>query len=241
MTTNADQTELDKFNQFASRWWDPQGEFKPLHRMNPLRLHYINSRTALRGLSVLDVGCGGGLLAEGMAQLGAKVTGIDLATEALEVARLHLLESGHEVDYKQIAIEELAATEPGQYDVITCLEMLEHVPEPVSVVKACTQLLKPGGSVYFSTINRTTKSYLMAIVGAEYILQLLPKGTHEHKKFIRPSELDQWARANSLMLKHSTGIHYNPVTEQFWLAPDLDVNYISWFIKPETCNRNLLR
>ena len=231
MNTNVDHSELDKFNSVASRWWDPQGEFKPLHRMNPLRLHYINSRTPLRAQSVLDVGCGGGLLSEGMAELGANVIGIDLATDALEVAKLHLLESGHDIAYEETSIEELAKENPGQFDIITCLELLEHVPDPSSIIQACSQLLKPGGNVYFSTINRTAKSYLMAIVGAEYVLKLLPKGTHEHKKFIRPSELDQWARNTSLTLKHSTGIHYNPVTEQFWLAPDLDVNYISWFVK----------
>ncbi len=231
MNTNVDHSELDKFNSVASRWWDPQGEFKPLHRMNPLRLHYINSRTPLKEQSVLDVGCGGGLLSEAMAAVGANVIGIDLATDALEVAKLHLLESGYDIEYQQIAIEELTQHKPTQFDVITCLEMLEHVPEPASVINACAELVKPGGSVYFSTINRTAKSYLMAIVGAEYVLKLLPKGTHEHKKFIRPSELDQWARHSGLMLKHSTGIHFNPVTEQFWLAPNLDVNYISWFVK----------
>jgi len=233
MNHNVDQQELDKFNQLASRWWDPQGEFKPLHRMNPLRLHYINSRTSLNQQSVVDVGCGGGLLTEGMAQLGADVCGIDLAGDALDVAKLHLHESGLVINYEEISVEEFAQKRPGGYDIVTCLEMLEHVPEPASVISACVKLLKPGGSVYFSTINRTAKSYLMAIVGAEYILKLLPQGTHDHKKFIRPSELDKWARQSGLMLKHSTGMHYNPVTEQFWLAPDLDVNYISWFVKHE--------
>ncbi len=231
MNHNADQAELDKFNQLASRWWDPQGEFKPLHRMNPLRLHYINSRAPLNQKTVVDVGCGGGLLAEGMAQVGGEVCGIDLASEALEVAKLHLLESEYEIDYQETSVEDLAAQRPGEFDIVTCLEMLEHVPNPTSVISACAELLKPGGNIFFSTINRTTKSYLMAILGAEYVLKLLPKGTHDHKKFIRPSELDKWARQSGLMLKHATGMHYNPVTEQFWLAPDLDVNYISWFTK----------
>ena len=231
MNQNVDQAELEKFNQLASRWWDPQGEFKPLHRMNPLRLHYINSRSPLNNQTVLDVGCGGGLLSEGMAQHGASVSGIDLAADGLAVAKLHLLESSYKIDYQEVSVEDLAQQQPGKFDIVTCLEMLEHVPDPASIVAACTALLKPGGSIFFSTINRTAKSYLMAIVGAEYVLKLLPTGTHDHKKFIRPSELDQWARQSGLILKHSTGMHYNPVTEQFWLAPDLDVNYISWFAK----------
>ena len=226
MNHNADQTELEKFNQLATRWWDPQGEFKPLHRMNPLRVNYINSRVPVRNKTVLDIGCGGGLLSEALASIGAEVTGIDLAKEALDVARLHLLESGQKVDYQKISIEELAAQQPASFDILTCLEMLEHVPDPSSIVAACARLLKPGGSVFFSTINRNAKSWLRAIAGAEYVLKLLPRGTHDHSKFIRPSELDSWARHNGLLLKHSTGIHFNPVTEQFWLAPGLDVNYI---------------
>ena len=232
MNQNVDQTELDKFNQLSSRWWDQHGEFRPLHLMNPLRLHYINSRASLKDSKVLDVGCGGGLLSEAMANSGASVTGIDLAAEALEVAGLHLLESRLEIDYQQISVESLADQKPGYFDIVTCLEMLEHVPQPASVVNACTKLLKPGGSVFFSTINRSAKSYLMAIVGAEYVLKLLPRGTHNHRNFIRPSELDLWARQCGLSLRHSTGMHYNPVTEQFWLAPGQDVNYICWYIKP---------
>lgn len=231
MNQNVDQTELDKFNQISSRWWDQRGEFRPLHLMNPLRLNYINSRVSLNNKHVLDVGCGGGILSEAMAKSGANVTGIDLANEALEVAKLHLLESRLEVEYQQVSVESIAEQKPGYFDVITCLEMLEHVPEPASVVAACAKLLKPGGSVFYSTINRTAKSYVMAILGAEYILRLLPRGTHDHKNFIRPSELDLWARQSGLNLKHSTGMHYNPVSEQFWLAPGQDVNYISWFVK----------
>ena len=231
MNQNVDQTELDKFNQISTRWWDQQGEFRPLHLMNPLRLNYINSRVSLKDKKVLDVGCGGGILSEAMANSGASVTGIDLANEALEVAKLHLLESRLKVDYMQSSVEAIAAEKPAEFDVVTCLELLEHVPQPASVVNACAKLLKPGGSVFFSTINRTAKSYAMAIIGAEYILKLLPRGTHNHKNFIRPSELDLWARQSGLNLKHATGMHYNPVTEQFWLAPGQDVNYISWFVK----------
>lgn len=231
MNQNVNQTELDKFNQLSSRWWDQKGDFRPLHLMNPLRTDYIHSRVPLKNKLVLDVGCGGGLLAEAMARAGACVTGIDLADEALQVAKLHLFESKLEVDYQQISVESIAEQKPGYFDVITCLEMLEHVPQPASVVTACAKLLKPGGSVFYSTINRTAKSYVMAILGAEFILKLLPRGTHKHKNFIRPSELDLWARQSGLTLKHSTGMHYNPVTEQFWLAPGQDVNYICWFIK----------
>ena len=231
MNQNVNQTELDKFNQLASRWWDQRGEFRPLHLMNPLRLNYINSRDPLNNKTVLDVGCGGGLLSEAMTKSGASVTGIDLAEVALDVAKLHLHESKLEIDYQQISVESLAEQIPGHFDIVTCLEMLEHVPQPASVIKACTTLLKPGGSVFFSTINRTAKSYAMAILGAEYILKLLPRGTHDHKNFIRPSELDLWARQSGLSLKHSTGMHYNPITEQFWLAPGQDVNYITWFVK----------
>ena len=231
MNQNVNPNELDKFNQLASRWWDPSGEFRPLHLMNPLRLNYINSRDPLKNKNVLDVGCGGGLLSESMAQSGANVTGIDLADEALEVAKLHLHESALTIDYEAISVETMAKRKAEHFDIITCLEMLEHVPEPASVVNACATLLKPGGSVFFSTINRTAKSYAMAILGAEYILKLLPRGTHDHKNFIRPSELDLWARQSGLSLRHSTGMHYNPITEQFWLAPGQDVNYIAWFMK----------
>ena len=191
---NADQIELDKFSQLAHRWWDRNSEFKPLHDINPLRLNYINRIAPLSGKAVLDVGCGGGILAESMAALSAQVTGIDLGDKALQVARLHLLESGQQVDYRKIAVEELAAEQPGHYDVVTCMELLEHVPDPASTVRACAQLVKPGGHVFFSTLNRNPKSYLFAVIGAEYVLNLLPHGTHDYAKFIKPSELAQFCR-----------------------------------------------
>ena len=229
MTTaaNVDHAEVDKFEQLASRWWDPNSEFKPLHDINPLRLDYIDERVGLADKRVLDVGCGGGILAESMAQRGAAVTGIDMGKAPLEVARLHLLESGVEVDYRHIAAEALAAESPAAFDVVTCMEMLEHVPDPASVIRACAALVKPGGHVFFSTINRNPKAYLFAIVGAEYVLRMLPKGTHDYAKFIRPSELSRWIREAQLDMRDITGLTYNPLTGTYRLDPrDVDVNYM---------------
>ncbi len=224
---NVDYAEVSKFEELASRWWDPHSEFKPLHEINPLRLDYIDARVGLDGKTVLDVGCGGGILAESMAARGAIVTGIDMGLAPLEVARLHLLETGQQVDYRQIAAEELAAERAGQFDVVTCMEMLEHVPDPASVVRACAQLVKPGGQVFFSTINRNPKSYLFAIIGAEYLLRMLPKGTHDYAKFIRPSELARWTRAAGLQTRDITGLTYNPLNGIYRLDPrDVDVNYM---------------
>ena len=224
--TNADPIELEKFSQLAHRWWDASSEFKPLHEINPLRLGYIDRIAGLSGKNVLDVGCGGGILSESMAGLGANVTGIDLGDKALQVAKLHLLESGKQVEYRKIAVEELAAEQPEHYDVVTCMEMLEHVPDPQSVVRACTQLVKPGGHVFFSTINRNPKSYLFAVIGAEYILKLLPRGTHEYAKFIKPSELAQFCRNAGLDVADVTGMTYNPLSKIYALGRDTDVNYI---------------
>jgi 2-polyprenyl-6-hydroxyphenyl methylase/3-demethylubiquinone-9 3-methyltransferase len=226
---NVDHQEIEKFEQLASRWWDPESEFKPLHAINPLRLNYIDERVSLSATRVLDVGCGGGILAESMAQRGARVVGIDMAEAPLAVARLHQLESGVEVDYRRMTAETLAETEAGGFDVVTCLEMLEHVPEPDQVIAACKTLVKPGGHVFFSTINRNPKSYLFAIIGAEYVLKLLPKGTHDYRKFIRPSEMDSWARTAGLDVVAMTGMHYNPVTRHYWLAPGLEVNYLAHY------------
>jgi 2-polyprenyl-6-hydroxyphenyl methylase/3-demethylubiquinone-9 3-methyltransferase len=224
--TNADPLELEKFSQLAHRWWDTSSEFKPLHEINPLRLGYIDRIAPLSGKNVLDVGCGGGILSESMASLGAKVTGIDLGDKALQVAKLHLLESGKQVEYRKIAVEELAAEQPGHYDVVTCMEMLEHVPDPQSVVRACAQLVKPGGHVFFSTINRNPKSYLLAVVGAEYVLKMLPRGTHDYAKFIKPSELAQLCRNAGLDVADITGMTYNPLSKVYSLGADTDVNYI---------------
>jgi 2-polyprenyl-6-hydroxyphenyl methylase/3-demethylubiquinone-9 3-methyltransferase len=224
---NVDHAEVSKFEQLASRWWDPNSEFKPLHEINPLRLDYIDARAGLKDKAVLDVGCGGGILAESMAARGARVTGIDMGEAPLEVARLHLLESGRQVEYRRIPVEELAAEMPGRFDVVTCMEMLEHVPDPASVIAACATLVKPGGQVFFSTINRNPKSYLFAIVGAEYILRMLPKGTHDFAKFIRPSELNRWARKAGLDTVDLSGMTYNPLTGVYRLDPgDVDVNYM---------------
>jgi len=225
--SNVDAAEIAKFEELASRWWDPNSEFKPLHEINPLRLDYIDSIAGLRGKRVLDVGCGGGILSESMARHGAVVTGIDMGKAPLEVARLHLLESGQQVDYQQIPVEQLALEQPGSFDVVTCMEMLEHVPDPASVVRACADLTRAGGNVFFSTINRNPKSYLLAIVGAEYLLGLLPKGTHDYAKFIRPSELDQWIRTVCLQTKNMTGMVYNPLTQRYRLVTgNVDVNYL---------------
>ncbi|MFA7592731.1 MAG: bifunctional 2-polyprenyl-6-hydroxyphenol methylase/3-demethylubiquinol 3-O-methyltransferase UbiG [Thiohalobacteraceae bacterium] len=226
-THNVDPAEIAKFEELAARWWDPHSEFKPLHDINPLRLDYIDRLEALRGKRVLDVGCGGGLLSEGMAARGAQVTGIDMGEAPLSVARLHLYESGLEVDYRQITAEGMADEQPGAFDIVTCLEMLEHVPAPDSVITACARLVKPGGLVVFSTINRNPKSYLLAIVGAEYVLRMLPRGTHDFRKFIRPSELDEWARAAELELCDITGMSYNPLTATYRLGRDVDVNYLA--------------
>jgi 2-polyprenyl-6-hydroxyphenyl methylase/3-demethylubiquinone-9 3-methyltransferase len=224
---NVDSAEIAKFEALAARWWDPGSEFKPLHDINPLRLDYISERVPLAGKAVLDVGCGGGILAEAMAGLGARVTGIDLGEAPLAVARLHLKESGRSVEYRRIAAEELAREQPGAYDVVTCMELLEHVPEPASTVAACAALVKPGGHVFFSTINRNPKAWLFAIVGAEYVLNLLPRGTHEYLKFIRPSELERMCRAAGLRVAALTGMHYNPLTRRYWLGPGVDVNYLA--------------
>jgi 2-polyprenyl-6-hydroxyphenyl methylase/3-demethylubiquinone-9 3-methyltransferase len=225
MVTNADPAELAKFGELAHRWWDPQGEFRPLHELNPLRLGWIDGLAPLAGKRVLDVGCGGGILSEAMARLGAQVTGIDLSEKPLRVAELHLLESGLSVSYQKISAEDLAATQAGTFDVVTCMELLEHVPEPPSTVAACAQLVKPGGRVFFSTINRNPKAYLFAVVGAEYLLGLLPKGTHDYQRFIRPSELTRWCREAGLGPVELKGMTYNPLTQQYRLGEDCDVNY----------------
>jgi len=229
---NVDHGEISKFEELASRWWDPHSEFKPLHDINPLRLDYIDQRAAIQGKKVLDVGCGGGILAESMALRGAEVTGIDMGEAPLEVAKLHKLESGAELEYRQITAEALAAEVPGQFDVVTCMEMLEHVPDPGSVIAACASLVKPGGQLFFSTINRNPKAYLFAIVGAEYLLRMLPKGTHDFAKFIRPSELEQWTRSAGLELHELTGMVYNPFSQRYSLGRDLDVNYLAYCTRP---------
>jgi 2-polyprenyl-6-hydroxyphenyl methylase/3-demethylubiquinone-9 3-methyltransferase len=231
---NVDAAEVAKFDALASRWWDPDGEFRPLHEINPLRLDWIRQYADLNGRSVVDIGCGGGILAESMAAAGADVTGIDMAEGPLAVARLHQVESGASVDYRQSTAEELAAANAGQYDIVTCLEMLEHVPSPAQIIASVHTLLRPGGLAFFSTINRNPKSFMFAIVGAEYVLKLLPAGTHEYRKFIRPSELDSWARDAGLELKASIGMHYNPLTRDYSLGPGLDVNYLMHFVRPET-------
>jgi 2-polyprenyl-6-hydroxyphenyl methylase/3-demethylubiquinone-9 3-methyltransferase len=223
---NADQNELDKFSALAHRWWDPTSEFKPLHAINPLRLDWIQKHIPIAGKKVLDVGCGGGILTEAMARAGATAKGVDLSEKALKVADLHGLESGVKVEYEYISAEDLAVKEPGQYDVVTCMEMLEHVPEPLSIIKACAQLVKPGGRVFFSTLNRNPKSYLFAIIGAEYILNLLPKGTHDYKKFIKPSELGEYVREAGFEMNEIIGLSYNPITQVHSLGRDTDVNYL---------------
>ena len=224
--TNVDPIELEKFSQLAHKWWDPNSEFKPLHDINPLRLHYIDHHAGLAGKTVLDVGCGGGILSEGMAGLNANVTGIDLSEKALQVAKLHLLESGRQVNYRMIPVEDLAAGQPGHYDIVTCMEMLEHVPDPQSVITACAKLVKPGGWVFFATLNRNLKSYLFAVIGAEYVLNLLPRGTHDYSKFVRPSELAQSCRNAGLSLVDLTGMSYNPLSQEYSLGRDTDVNYM---------------
>ncbi len=232
VTENVDPAEMAKFNGLAARWWDAEGDFRPLHQINPLRLDWIRERAELNGKAVVDVGCGGGILTEAMAQAGATVTGIDMADAPLAVARLHQAESGAEVEYLRTRAEDLADERPGQFDVVTCLEMLEHVPDPAAVIAACRTLVKPGGSVFFSTINRNPKSFLFAIVGAEYVLRLLPRGTHEYQKFIRPSELEGWARNAGLRISDSIGLHYNPLTRVYSLGANVDVNYIQHYVRP---------
>jgi len=223
---NADELELQKFSALAHRWWDPQSEFKPLHDINPLRLNYIDKLAQIAGKKVLDVGCGGGILSESMAARGADVTGIDLGEKPLKVAKLHLLETGQKVDYRLIAAEDLAAEQPAQFDVVTCMEMLEHVPDPASIVRACATLAKPGGHIFFSTLNRNPKSYVFAIIGAEYLLNLLPRGTHDYAKFIKPSELARFARAAELSVNEVIGMSYNPLAKTYSLGPDTSVNYL---------------
>lgn len=230
---NIDNAEIAKFDALASRWWDPTGEFRPLHEINPLRLDYIRQRTELKGSKVVDVGCGGGILTEAMAGLGAEVTGIDMGEGPLAVARLHQAESGTSVEYLQSTAEDLAGERAGQFDVVTCLEMLEHVPAPSTVIAACAELVRPGGDIFFSTINRNPKSFLLAIVGAEYVLRLLPQGTHEYRKFILPSELETWSRHAGLQLIDSIGMHYNPLTREYSLGDSVDVNYIMHFQRPD--------
>ncbi len=228
---NVDHAEVSKFEELAARWWDPHSEFKPLHEINPLRLDYIDRIASLAGKRVLDVGCGGGILSESMAARGAEVTGIDMGEAPLQVARLHLLESGLEINYERIPVERLASEQPASFDVVTCMEMLEHVPDPASVVEACSRLVKPGGHVFFSTINRNPKSYLFAIIGAEYLLKLLPKGTHDFAKFIRPSELSAWIRQTPLQSVDMTGLSYNPLTREYSLTGNVDVNYMIATVK----------
>lgn len=233
MQANLDPAEIAKFEALASRWWDPNSEFKPLHDINPLRANFIDGHSPVAGQNLLDVGCGGGLLCEAMAHRGARVTGIDMGQAPLQVARLHALESQLNIDYQQALAEDFALQQPQAFDVVTCLEMLEHVPAPASVVAACARLVKPGGHLYFSTLNRNPKSYAFAIVGAEYLLGLVPKGTHDYGKFIRPSELAGWLRAAGLQLRHMTGMTYNPLTKHYRLVEsDLSVNYLVHAVKP---------
>lgn len=229
---NVDHAEIARFDALAARWWDKQGDFRPLHEINPLRLAWIAERAELKGKRILDVGCGGGILAESLAEEGALVTGIDMGKAPLEVARLHQLESGLDIDYRQTTAETLAGESPGQFDVVTCLEMLEHVPFPAQVIAACHELVRPGGHVFFSTINRNAKAFMLAIVGAEYVLRMLPRGTHEYAKFVRPAELESWSRKSGLELKSITGMQFNPLTGRYSLGEDVDVNYMMHFVRP---------
>lgn len=233
-TQNVDPAELRKFAAMAEHWWDPAGEMKPLHEINPLRLRYIDERIGLAGKKLLDVGCGGGILAESMARAGARVTGIDMTEEALHAARLHATENGQAIDYRCVSVEDLAREMPGSFDAVACMEMLEHVPDPGSIVSACATLVRPGGQVFFSTINRNPKAYLMAILGAEYLLKLIPQGTHEYAKFIRPSELDEWARSAGLEVGEVTGMHYDPLLQRHRLGGNVDVNYLMHCHRPES-------
>lgn len=229
---NVDPAELEKFSALAAQWWDREGQMGPLHEINPLRLGYIDRHANLPGKRLLDVGCGGGILAEAAAKAGAEVTGIDLAQASLQVAKLHALETGTSVDYQEITAEALAESAAGSFDIVSCLEMLEHVPDPASVVEACAKLAKPGAAIFFSTINRNPKSYLFSVIGAEYVLKLLPKGTHDYARFIKPSELAQWARAAGLEVLDMTGLHYNPIFKQYKLSDGVDVNYLMYCRKP---------
>jgi 2-polyprenyl-6-hydroxyphenyl methylase/3-demethylubiquinone-9 3-methyltransferase len=233
---NVDPAEISKFDAAAPHWWDPNGEFRPLHDLNPTRLDYIDARSGLAGRKVLDVGCGGGLLAEGMARRGAQVTGIDLAPDSLQVARLHALEGDIDVDYRQVAAETLAGTDAGRFDLVTCLEMLEHVPDPVSIVRSLASLVRPGGDVICSTINRNARSFALAIVGAEYLLRLLPMGTHQYARLIRPSEISRWARDAGLELADLAGLDYNPATRKARIGADVSVNYLVHFKRPVTAS-----
>lgn len=225
-TENKDQAEIDKFSELASRWWDETSEFKPLHAINPLRLGWIQSKTALMNLKAIDIGCGGGILSESLAKCGANTTGIDLSSKALKVAKLHALETQTSIQYELISAEEMAEKNPDTFDLVTCMEMLEHVPDPRSVVKAAASMAKPGGILFFSTLNRNLKSYLMAIIGAEYVLNILPKGTHDYAKFIKPSELSAYIRDAGLEPFDMTGLHFNPITDHYYLGANVDVNYI---------------
>jgi len=232
MTANYDTQELAKFAALAHHWWDREGELKTLHQINPLRLRYITEKAPLKNLNILDIGCGGGILTESLAQLGAHVTGIDMNPSLIETANLHQLESGTNVSYHLISAEDMALKHPQSFDVVTCLEMLEHVPDPSAIVKACATLVKPGGHLFFSTLNRNPKSYLFAILGAEYLLKILPKKTHDYAKFIKPSELNRWAEQAGLVTQEMKGIHYNPLTQQFKLTSDISVNYLFYAKKP---------
>lgn len=225
-THNVDPAEVAKFRALASRWWDPDSELKTLHDINPLRVEYIDNRAKLAGKRVLDIGCGGGILAEAMAQHGAVVTGMDMAEDALNVAKLHLLESGIKVDYLLGTAEQFAAQHPASFDIVTCMELLEHVPDPASVIRACATLVEPGGQVFLSTLNRNPKAYLLAVIGAEYVLNMLPRGTHDYARFIRPSEIEAWARHAGLTLRDLAGMTYNPLTRRYRLGRDIDVNYL---------------
>ncbi|WP_114416574.1 bifunctional 2-polyprenyl-6-hydroxyphenol methylase/3-demethylubiquinol 3-O-methyltransferase UbiG [Marinospirillum perlucidum] len=232
--TNVDSGEIAKFEALASRWWDPESEFKPLHDINPLRANWIDQQAGVAGKKVADVGCGGGLLSEALSQRGARITGIDMGEAPLAVARLHQLESGLDIDYRQMTAEELADQEAGSYDLVTCMEMLEHVPDPAAIIQACARLVKPGGQVFFSTLNRNPKSYLFAIIGAEYVMRMLPRGTHEYNKFIKPSELGEWIREAGMEVAELMGMTYNPLSKRYKLtAHDVQVNYLVRATKPE--------